>query len=252
MFENEFFGHVQGAYTDAKSNRQGLIARAQHGTLFLDEVDGLPPKAQITLLRFLEDRKYRRLGDTALDQADVSIIAATNVCLEQRVADGNFRQDLLFRLATVRIKVPTLRERRSDIALLARHYVYYLCELYELPPKRLSPSFVAWLQRQDWPGNIRELQNCLHRELLLAEGDVVHGGHSETPAVGFTLELSGFDPHYDDVKRAVVQDFERQYLDQVMRHTKGNVSQAARLIRKDRRVVGRLLDKNGIDRTRYL
>lgn len=252
MFENELFGHVQGAYTDAKSNRAGLIAQAHHGTLFLDELDGLPHTAQVALLRFLEDQKYRQLGDPTLAQADVNVIAATNADLQQKVKDGGFRADLLFRLATVRIQVPSLRERREDIPLLARHYVYSLSELYQVPGKRLDASFVTWLTRQDWPGNIRELQNCLHREFLLADGDAIRCSETTRPCAAFTLELHDFEPDYDGLKRAVVNDFDRQFLDRVMRKTKGNVSGAARLIRKDRRAVGRLLDKYGIDRTRYL
>lgn len=252
VFENELFGHVQGAYTDAKTTRAGLIAQANHGTVFLDEVDGLPPKAQIALLRFLEDQKYRPLGGGSLAQADVGIISATNANLDRMVTQGSFRQDLWFRLATVRIKVPSLRERRGDVALIAHHYVYALSELYDTPPKTLDSSFLAWLERQDWPGNIRELQNCLHREFLLAEGDTIYPSEASVGrGTCFRLELRACEYDFDELKRAVVRNFEQQFLDQIMRKTKGNISQAARMMHKDRRTVGRLLEKNGIDRMRF-
>ena len=252
MFENELFGHAQGAYTDAKNARDGLIGRAQHGTLFLDEVDGLTAKGQTALLRFLEDKTYRRLGDTSLQQADVAVVAATNTSLEGRVSDGNFRQDLVFRLSTLRVRLPSLRERRDDIAPLANHYVYALSELYDVLPKRLAPGFVEWLERQPWPGNVRELQNYLHRAFLLTDGDTIDGGErASCTASTFTLELCSFERDYDAMRGAVIREFERQFLDQIMRRTGGNISQAARLLGKDRRAVGRLLAKNGLARHNY-
>jgi DNA-binding NtrC family response regulator len=251
-FENELFGHAQGAYTDARTARDGLVARAGRGTLFLDEVDALTPKAQVALLRFLEDGTYRRLGDTALQQADVGIVAATNADLERRVADGRFRQDLLFRLSTLRLRLPSLRERRADIALLARNYVYALSELYEAPLKQLAPDFVAWLEQQPWPGNVRELQNCLHRAFLLTDGDLIGApGTAAATCPAFNLHVHALEPGYDALKRSVLREFQRQYLDRLMRNTGGNVSHAARLLGKDRRAVGRLLVKNGIDRASY-
>jgi DNA-binding NtrC family response regulator len=252
MFENELFGHAQGAYTDARTARDGLVARAGRGTLFLDEVDALTPKAQVALLRFLEDRTYRRLGDSAEQRADVAILAATNADLDRRAADGHFRQDLLFRLSTLRLRLPALRERRTDIALLARNHVYALSELYEAPLKQLAPGFVAWLEQQPWPGNIRELQNCLHRAFLLTDGDIIENDAPDRgPCIGFSLELRSLDAGYDGLKRAVMREFERQFLDRVMRDTGGNVTRAARLLGKDRRALGRLLVRNGIDRARY-
>jgi DNA-binding NtrC family response regulator len=246
VFENELFGHARGAYTDAATASEGLVDQAREGTLFLDEVDGITPRAQVALLRFLEDNTFRRLGDSGLKQADVHIIAATNADLDRMVAAGGFRQDLLFRLSTVRVRVPSLRERRADIGLLARHYVYLLSELYQTPPKCLDPAFAAWLERQEWPGNIRELQNCLHRAFLLADGDIICGEERECAHDGFRLEVLDFDRDYDSLRQAVIRDFECQYLTRVMQRCGGNISQAARLLGKDRRAVGRLLQKNGV------
>lgn len=249
VVENELFGHARGAYTDAGTASRGLVDQAQKGTLFLDEVDGLSPRGQVVLLRFLEDNSFRRLGDSGLKRVDVHIIAATNADLNQMVADGAFRQDLLFRLSTVRVRVPSLRERRADIGLLARHYLYFLSELYQTPPKRLDPAFAAWLERQDWPGNIRELQNYLHRAFLLSDGDVVHGEEAGPGDEGFRLEVTDFDRDYDALRQEVVRAFECQYLTRVMERCAGNISQAARLLGKDRRAVGRLLQKNGVRHT---
>jgi DNA-binding NtrC family response regulator len=256
MFENELFGHIKGAYTDAKEKSPGLVTIAEKGTLFLDEVDSLPLKSQTALLRFLQDQIYRPLGDNKYHYADVTVISATNTDLVVKVAQQTFRQDLLFRLNTIIIELPPLRERREDIPAIANHYMYRLSELYGTPIKTLSQVLLNWLAAQNWPGNVRELENFLHRQFLLADGDQIDfvkaDKQSEDNVTLLNISPECLKKSYDEAKKILLHEFERQFLHQIMEKTQGNLSYAARLVNKDRRSLGRLLKKNGIDRSDYL
>jgi len=256
LFENELFGHVRGAYTDAKSRQPGLIAQAEGGTLFLDEVDSLPAKAQVTLLRYLQDQQYRPLGGAETRRSHVSIVTATNVDLSTLVEAKTFRQDLLYRLNVVKLTMPPLRERLEDVTLLARHFLRYFSELYETAPKYFSPRSLEQLKSMEWPGNVRELENFVHREFLLAEGPIVQTQtdeartcHCVQPLV--RLDETSLHHGYNEMRAEVVNDFERQYLHRLMTNTRGNVSHAARIAGKERRSLGKLLKKHGIDRRLY-
>jgi DNA-binding NtrC family response regulator len=169
LIEAEMFGHARGAFTGATQNRAGLIRTASHGTLFLDEIDSLPPSAQAKLLRFLETGEYRPVGTDRLEHSDAWIIAATNQDLGRRVGDGSFRADLLYRLAVVRIDLPSLRERPSDVLFLARHF---LAEVTG-GEKQLSVEACAALSGHGWPGNVRELKHRVEAAALLSEGPVI-------------------------------------------------------------------------------
>ena len=173
LIENELFGHSRGAYTDARESQVGLIAQAEGGTLFLDEVDALSAKAQVSLLRFLQDGQYRPLGSSRTLYAQVRILAASNVDLARQVEDGRFRADLHFRLNVMELPVPPLRERAGDAELLARHFIAEAACRYRLPAKELHPDTLEWLASQPWPGNVRELQNRIQREFLLADEPVL-------------------------------------------------------------------------------
>ena len=181
LIETELFGHGRGAFTDAKEARAGVVAQAERGTLFLDEADTLSPKAQVSLLRFLQDLRYRPVGTSAEIAADVRIIAATNQDLQRLVDEGRFRSDLRYRLSILHLWIPPLRGRPADIALLAEHFIRFYSDKYGVPPKRLHPDTLAWLKRHDWPGNVRELENWIHRELLLADGEEIRADAGLAP-----------------------------------------------------------------------
>jgi DNA-binding NtrC family response regulator len=248
LIETELFGHGRGAFTDAKEARAGVVAQAERGTLFLDEADTLSPKAQVSLLRFLQDLRYRPVGTATEIDADVRIIAATNQDLQRLVDDGRFRSDLRYRVNILSLWIPPLRGRPTDIALLAEHFMRVYGDKYGLSPKRLHPDTMAWLTRHDWPGNVRELENWIHRELLLADGDeiLLDAGLPPGPAAP--------RPPAGDLRTAKAQalaDFERAYVASVLAESRGNVTIAARLAGKERRTFGKLMKKYGIDRTRY-
>ena len=244
LIENELFGHRRGAFTDARFDHPGLVELAQGGTLFLDEVDALTPKAQVTLLRFLQDQQFRPLGSRREQQADVRIIAASNHSLERQVAAGEFRLDLLYRLKLLHLMLPPLRERHGDAELLAEHFVKIGAARFNKPALPLDPATLAWFDRYDWPGNIRELENLIQREFLLAEG-----GHISIPAPPRQIPAQpagepGFN--YRQAKTRAISEFESRFLVDLMGRTKGNVSAAARISGTERRHLGRLLKKHGI------
>jgi DNA-binding NtrC family response regulator len=255
LIENELFGHERGAYTDAKLNHKGLIEQAEGGTLFLDEIESLSAKGQVLLLRFLQDQEYRPLGAQSVRRADVRVISATNRPLQQLVAEGGFREDLLYRLNVMPVQVPPLRERPEDLDPLCEHFMRTYRVRYSQPMKALHPDSRAWLRDHHWPGNIRELENLLHREFLLAEGDHLRfsflpggAGLPQTANDG-KAELVG--QPFGEAKASAVSRFERHYLHQLMKAAQGNLSLAARRAGKERRSLGRLLKKHGIQRTDY-
>jgi DNA-binding NtrC family response regulator len=173
LVESEFFGHTKGAFTDARESRQGLVMQAQGGTLFLDEIEAMSPRAQGVLLRFLQDKEYRPVGGTAVQNANVRVIGASNVNLYDQVRQGLFRSDLLFRLNTLSFELPPLRKRVGDVMLLTQEFLARLNHQAGLPCKVLHPDSIGLLEAYDWPGNIRELENLLQREFILEEGTVI-------------------------------------------------------------------------------
>lgn len=248
LIEAELFGHVRGSFTDAKQSRVGVVAHASGGTLFLDEVDTLSVKGQVTLLRFLQDHRYRPIGHSAEQVSDVRIIAASNKPMMELVADGGFRSDLLYRLNILSLSVPPLRERAEDIGPLAQHYLRMFCARYERSPKRLSLGTIAWLQRHPWPGNVRELENLIHRLVLLSDGEEIDYA-GDASIVGHHAPCGC--PDFQSAKAEAIESFERAYLIRVMAQAQGNVSAAARLACKERRALGKLLKKHGIEKGDY-
>jgi DNA-binding NtrC family response regulator len=250
LLEDELFGHERGAFTSAERRRVGLIQQAENGTLFLDEVDTLVAKAQVDLLRVLQDKKYRSVGSSTECKVDVRIVAATNVPLQQLLHSGNFRSDLYYRLCVFLIKLPPLRSRKEDIPALAAHF------LKKHVPNgkgdlRLSPGATAALMAWDWPGNIRELENAIIRGIHLCRSDCI-----EAPELG--LVLCGTDSamadsaiarglSFRDLKKATIEIFERNYLSRLMSEHGGNVSRAARASGKERRDLGKMLRKYQLD-----
>jgi len=245
LVEAELFGHERGAFTDAKTARRGLVAQANEGTLFLDEVDALSTKAQVTLLRFLQDQHFRPLGSSHELRCDVRVIAATNQPLSTMVQEGRFRCDLLYRLKILHLALPPLRARTGDAELLALQFVGTLCDKYKLPHKQFDAATLAWVRGYSWPGNVRELENWVHRELLMAEGPTIcatlQASINDAGTPGKTL--TGFR----QAKAEVLRAFERDYAIEAMRQAGGNITQAARLAGKERRAFGKLVKKHGID-----
>ena len=243
LFENELFGHVRGAYTDARSNERGLLACAENGTLFLDEVDAMSPGAQVKILRVLQEREYRPVGSARAIAANVRFVAATNSNLEKRVEAGQFREDLYFRLNILSLKIPPLRERLEDLKDLALHYVREYALLHHKPVPQIDEAAIDALAGHVWPGNVRELQTVIQRAVLTAAGrritsaDLELPERSSTPAPFLTMRAA---------KDNAIRHLEFNYLSGVMSRCDGNVTQAAKLAGRERRSFQRLLRKYSI------
>jgi DNA-binding NtrC family response regulator len=173
LLESELFGHEKGAFTGALKDRRGRFELAHQGTVFLDEIGEMSQKLQVKLLRFLQERKFERVGGNRTIQVDVAIIAATNKDLEKAVASGEFREDLFYRLNVIPMHAPSLREREGDIPLLAQHFLHKHCDEKDIPVKKISREAMDALERYQWPGNVRELENLIERLLILTEGDEI-------------------------------------------------------------------------------
>jgi DNA-binding NtrC family response regulator len=258
LLESELFGHEKGAFTDARFSQSGLVEMADGGTLFLDEVDSLSSKAQAALLRFLQTHEYRPLGGRRLKHAEVRVIAASNANLTKRSEGGHFRKDLLFRLNVLSLFMPPLRDRPEDIAVIARSLLSKYAHQYNARPKVLHPKSLEWLQSQYWSGNIRELENVLLREFLLAEGPIIKCGSGAdrfgiyAPANAQRVWPRPDHPtRFHKAKEAAINAFEIDYLNRVLELTAGNVTKAAKIAGKERRAFGRLLKKYKVDKTGY-
>lgn len=251
LVENELFGHARGAYTDAREAQVGLIAQAEGGTLFLDEVDTLTAKAQVSLLRFLQDSQYRRLGSSLVEKADVRVVAACNSDLAQAVNRDDFRADLYYRLTAMELYVPPLRTRERDAILLARHVIAEAARQYHLAVKDLHPDTVHWLLAYSWPGNVRELQNRIQREYLLCDGSEIVvrdiAPDNDRRRQPDRRLASPTTLNFNAAKQQALEAFERGQLLRLMSECDGNVSSAARLAGKERRALGKLLKKHGIE-----
>ena len=259
LIENELFGHEKGAYTDAKQSQTGLTEQADGGTLFLDEIEALSTKGQVTLLRFIEDNVIRPLGAIKSRKVNVRIIAASNVCLSELVAQGLFRQDLLFRLNLLHLNLPSLRNRKADIQSLAEHFMQKYRRQYQQPDKWFHPDAVAWMNDHQWPGNVRELENFVHRSFLLSEDPeitqtIINHENAQSCSRRKLFERRQnfkFDASFNEAKNLVIDHFEQHYLTWLISSSKGNVTQAADIAQKERRALGKLLKKHDINPVQY-
>jgi two-component system response regulator GlrR len=242
LVENELFGHERGAYTDARESSPGMVALAAGGTLFLDEIDALSARAQVALLRFLQDQRYRPLGAIADRRADVRIIAATNQSLEPLAARGQFRLDLLFRIKVIFVELPPLRLRPGDAKLLAEHFLDDCARRFHASRKKLAAPTVSWLEEYQWPGNVRELENMIVRECLMTEEDTLVYPPCEAQPSAPDLPVTS----YAAAKAAALADFDRRFLGDLLRRASGNITRAATAAGKDRRALGRLVKKYGL------
>lgn len=246
LVESELFGHERGAFTDAKSVSLGLIGEAVGGTLFLDEVDALTLKAQASLLRFLQDRTYRRVGGGGLRHVDVRIVVASNADLGRLAQERRFRQDLLYRLNVLTLNMPALRERRDDVVLIAQNLLQRLSHQYRTPCKSLHAEALAFIRSYAWPGNVRELENVIHREFLMCEESMLQLRDSRRELLGEAVPNSR--PAYTtlafrEAKARAVAEFERSYVSDLLLRADGNISHAARLASQDRSAFGKMVRK---------
>jgi DNA-binding NtrC family response regulator len=253
LIGSELFGHLRGAFTDAREAREGLVAQAEGGTLFLDELEALSLPGQIALLRFLQDYEYRPLGAANARTANVRVIGATNEDLEQLVGQGRFRRDLLYRLNVLSVAVPPLRVRGDDVMVIARAYLAKLATGYRRRERTLHPEAIGALRSYDWPGNVRELENLIHREFLLSDEPELRLSSVPRPAAAGPSNrqqderdaarpaLTGIA--FREAKARAIAEFEREYVRELLSRTGGNVSLAARLAGKERSRLNRLLRK---------
>ncbi|MHC4203028.1 MAG: sigma-54 interaction domain-containing protein [Planctomycetota bacterium] len=246
LFENELFGHVKGAFTDAGLHQIGLVKEAEHGTLFLDEIGVTSPYIQVKLLRLLQNREYRPLGDTKRYKADIRVIAATNKHLQGLLNNGTFRKDLFYRLNVIALYMPPLRERKEDILILAEHFREKYAREYKKPIKGFTRDAIKRLTSYSWPGNIRELEHKIQQAIVMSEHTVIDVGtiqHATTRSETEESELECFDV----AKKRVVDSFVRTYFTRLLKENRGNVASAARSAGKSRTGLWNLLKKYGIN-----
>ena len=242
LLESELFGHVRGAFTDAKAPRDGLFVQATGGTLFLDEIGEMPLEMQTKLLRALQERKVRPVGGNTEMPFDARVIAATHRDLESEVDQKRFRQDLFYRINVVRIDVPPLRERTTDILMLATHFLAKSAERGNKGMMALSPQVAAPLLAYDWPGNVRELENCMERAVALARFD--HISAEDLPEKILSYRPDRFVLSADDPGEILsLEEVDRRYIVRAVKLLDGNKSRAAELLGLDRRTLYRRLEK---------
>ena len=239
IFESELFGHVRGAFTDAKTDRVGRFELADGGTLFLDEIANLPPNLQAKLLRVLETGEFERVGSSKTRKVNVRVLSATNADLGAEVAQGKFRRDLLFRLNTVEIDLPPLRERRDDIPLLAEHFLRQHSEHYRRPIHGFTREALEALCQHSWPGNVRELDHVVERALLMSTGGVI-------TAFDLGLQASRDGNLAARLEEMSLEDVERLLIQKALTRFEGNANRAAEALGLSRSALYRRLQKYGL------
>ncbi len=252
LLEVELFGYEQGAFTDARGRKKGLFELASGGTLFLDEIGYMSTNLQVKLLKALEDRRIRRVGGTIDTKVDIRVIAATNRNLENAIIDGNFREDLYYRLNVLTIHVPPLRERREDILLLAYHFARGFCLEHKKKPKVFSGKAVEFLLSRRWSGNVREMKNAIERAVLLGEGSLIT---PEDIRVTVRTETNIGAPEAQNGRKIILNipdhglsldEMEKRVVSEVLSMTSWNKSKAARLLHIPRPRLLRKIAKHGL------
>lgn len=247
LIENELFGHVEGAFTNASSSQGGLICEADGGTLFLDEINCLSLKSQVKILRFLQEKEYRRLGSPKTIQANVRVIAATNIDLTFAREEGRFRDDLFYRLNIVSVSLPKLTDRLEDIPLLAEHFLARYASEFDRPVKHLSDEVVRKLVLYGWPGNVRELEHIIAGAVVFCDREILREDDIHLPEQKHIPSLETFR----SLKSRVVGKFERDYINALLHTFGGNITRAARVAGKNRRAFWELIRKHRIDMNEY-
>ncbi|MBL3658309.1 sigma-54-dependent transcriptional regulator [Fulvivirga sediminis] len=238
LFESELFGHVKGAFTDAKQDKPGRFEIAQKGTIFLDEIGNLSLPLQAKLLTVLQSRKVRRVGSNKDIDLDVRLICATNMPINDMVAEQTFRQDLLYRINTVEIRLPALRERKDDIPLLTEHFLKIFAYKYHKRNIKIADSTLTKLQTYPWPGNIRELQHAVERAVILSETDIIN---SVEPFISTPHRSSSIMN-----EEKTLDEMERDFILQTLERNNGNVTKTAKVLGLSRTALYRRMHKHGI------
>jgi Nif-specific regulatory protein len=247
LIESELFGHEKGAFTGAIRQKRGKFELANKGTIFLDEVGSIDTDVQVKLLRVLQEREFERVGGYETIKADVRVIAATNKNLEQAVEEGTFRGDLYYRLNVFPIYMPPLRERRTDILLLADYFLERYAKENQKDIRRLSTPAIDMLMQYHWPGNVRELENCIERAVLLCEEGAIHSYH--LPPTLQTAEESGTFP--DRSLEDAVANLERDMIVDALKTTRGNMAKAAQAVQTTERKFAYKAKRLGVDYRDY-
>jgi Nif-specific regulatory protein len=243
VIESELFGHEKGAFTGAVQSRKGRFEYANGGTVFLDEIGDLSPSTQIKLLRVLQEREFERVGGNETIRVNVRIIAATNRNLEKAIETNEFREDLYYRLNVFPIHMPPLRDRKSDILLLADHFIEKYAEQNHVAVRRISTPAIDLLMSYHWPGNVRELENCVERAVLLSVDEVIHSHH--LPPSLQSAESTNTEFH--GTLEESVDNLERELIQEALKSTRGNMAKAARFLGITERIMGLRIKKHNID-----
>jgi len=247
VVESELFGHEKGAFTGAIATRKGRFELAHGGTIFLDEIGDLSPTTQIKFLRVLQEKEFERVGGTQTIKTDVRVITATNRSLEELIEEGRFRQDLYYRLNVFPIHIPPLRERKTDIPLLADHFVEKYSKANHKTIRRVSTPAIDMLMSYHWPGNVRELENCIERAVVLSSDHVIHGHH--LPPTLQTAEASG--TAHEGTLDGTLENVERDLILDALKAARGNKAKAARSLGISERIMGLRVKKYGITPRRF-
>lgn len=245
LFENELFGHVKGAFTDAGLQQTGLVREAEGGTLFLDEIGVLSPHIQVKLLRLLQDKEYKPLGEAKLRKADIRITAATNRDIRNLVKEGMLRKDLYYRLNIASLYIPPLRERMEDIPILVQHFIDKYSREYDKPTKGLSEDAMRAFRSYSWPGNIRELENKIQQMIVMSSTPIMDLENIELPIRKPNSRESRLEC-FNVAKKNIISAFEKTYLIQLLTEYRGDVPSAARRAGKSRTSLWNLLKKYDI------
>jgi DNA-binding NtrC family response regulator len=255
ILESELFGYRKGAFTSATSDKKGLIETADHGTIFLDEIGDIPHSVQTKLLRFLQDKEFKPLGDTENIKVDVRVIASTNQDLEKKIQEGHFREDLYYRLNVITIRMPSLKERSEDIPLLAEHFLREYALKYGKEIEGFSDEAIVYLTTRQWKGNVRELQNVIKRAVIFARNnkigrrDLEDFSHIE-PCPDILMD-SLLNLDYRSAKSKVLEHFTVNYLRHLLESTKGNVTHAARKAGMERQALQQLMKRYRITSSEF-
>ncbi len=253
LLESELFGHARGAFTGADKSRKGLFMVADRGTILLDEIGDIPPSVQTKLLRVIQEGEVRPVGANESASVNVRILASTNQNLEGKIAEKSFREDLYFRLNVLAINVPPLRERAEDIPLIASHFLPTVCRELGVAQKEFSDEALSYLSCRAWPGNVRELLNLVRRLAVFCPGDRIEPAHVRQVecGAGQGAQPPGVFSPYKETKRMVLDEFTRTYVQRLLEHTGGNISEAARISGVERFSLQKILKRLRINSGEY-
>jgi DNA-binding NtrC family response regulator len=253
LLESELFGHEKGAFTGAEKQRLGKFEEAHTGTLFLDEIGDTPPSVQVKLLRVLQEKTIERIGGKGPIAVEVRVVAATNRNLELLMLQGDFREDLFYRLNVFPITLPPLRERLEDIPILANHFIQQYADLGNGKVKHIAPAVMSEMEHYGWRGNIRELENLIKRAIIKSSGDTITSlelppnKEGERPDAGASQAAADITPPYKDYLSSIVSRAEESYLVRMLHLHKGNINQAAKIMQIDRKTIYRKIAEYHLD-----